>query len=691
MTQNTLPFQYGLRAHYIESLSQEDKSILLEQRDRELEDYLGTLGSGGGGTGPPGPQGPPGVGVPAGGTTGQVLAKTSATDYDTEWIDQPETATQMPYIWSDSTTVADPGPGHMRVNAADPATATLMAISGQDANGVVRFALHQVTNGDQLVVYEANDTTRWMKFSVVGDPINHAAAWGEIPLAFFSVGPGGFDPSNNENVEIVIRTGGEGGGGGGTTILDGTVPPTPADGAEGDYYEDTTAGILYGPKNATGWGAQQIPSIAGSPTSNITTSDEAGTRWTVRRNGRIVGARYWRGTASDLTTTVHLWASPAGTLLATKADTQAAVLGKFTVLFDTPVAVTAGDVIVVTAGNLTQFGSTFTQQVVTNTADLTFVDYRQNPTINTFPNAGTTSTHYVEPIYEPTESWSASVRNVYAAQTVLDPELAAIAALTSAADQLPYFTGSGTAALTPLTSTARTLLDDTNTTAMQSTLGVPPTTRAINTTAPLTGGGNLTADRTLAITAFAGSAAGAVPASPGGTANFLRADGTWAAPPAAGTPNWPDGYPTYDARYLQPAAADTAYVNVGGDTMTGSLVMSPGANISAANSLVSVANPTADSHAVPRRYVTGYVQAGTVTVVVGAGTNPIVGSLAITFSPAYTAAPIVVVSLVSAAPQNATVGVSAITASGATINVARLIGAGANWGVNWSAVGTPSL
>jgi len=59
-----------------------------------------------------------------------------------------------------------------------------------------------------------------------------------------------------------------------------------------------------------------------------------------------------------------------------------------------------------------------------------------------------------------------------------------------------------------------------------------PVTRVINTTAPLTGGGDLSADRTLAITSFAGSAAGAVPTSAGGTANFLRADGTWAAPPS---------------------------------------------------------------------------------------------------------------------------------------------------------------
>lgn len=35
-----------------------------------------------------GPAGQDGVGIPAGGTTGQVLAKASNTDYDTEWVDQ---------------------------------------------------------------------------------------------------------------------------------------------------------------------------------------------------------------------------------------------------------------------------------------------------------------------------------------------------------------------------------------------------------------------------------------------------------------------------------------------------------------------------------------------------------------------------------------------------------------------------
>jgi hypothetical protein len=64
------------------------------------------------------------------------------------------------------------------------------------------------------------------------------------------------------------------------------------------------------------------------------------------------------------------------------------------------------------------------------------------------------------------------------------------------------------------------------------------TTRRVNTTAPLTGGGDLSADRTLAISAFtgdsgAGGAKGAVPAPAVGDAaagKFLKANGQWAVP-----------------------------------------------------------------------------------------------------------------------------------------------------------------
>ena len=77
-------------------------------------------------TGPAGPTGPAGAdgadgadgaagpGVAAGGTTGQVLAKTSGTDYDTEWTDaggggsDPWTTVQLATDFSSTNTILSP-------------------------------------------------------------------------------------------------------------------------------------------------------------------------------------------------------------------------------------------------------------------------------------------------------------------------------------------------------------------------------------------------------------------------------------------------------------------------------------------------------------------------------------------------------------------------------------------------------
>lgn len=88
----------------------------------------------------------------------------------------------------------------------------------------------------------------------------------------------------------------------------------------------------------------------------------------------------------------------------------------------------------------------------------------------------------------------AAIEELDAEKQPLDAELTAIAGLTSAADKLAYFTGSGTAALATLTAAARTLLAGASMTAIMASLGCLPLA-----------GGTLTGKLTLSGTEAAGA------------------------------------------------------------------------------------------------------------------------------------------------------------------------------------------
>lgn len=190
-------------------------------------------------------------------------------------------------------------------------------------------------------------------------------------------------------------------------------------------------------------------------------------------------------------------------------------------------------------------GSGVVEEITCTAAGRALLDDADASAQRTTLGLGTASTH-AHGDYDPAGSAAAA----QAASQPLDADLTAFAALVSAADKLPYATGSGTWALTSFTGFMRTLLDDADAATARATLGagtsnfdgvysslsgIPstfvPSAHASN---HVSGGSDPIKLDDLATpddnTDLDVSTVrhGLVPKAPNNTTMFLRGDGTWA-------------------------------------------------------------------------------------------------------------------------------------------------------------------
>ena len=79
----------------------------------------------------------------------------------------------------------------------------------------------------------------------------------------------------------------------GTSLLNGNGPPSAETGSEGDFYLDTSAQMLYGPKTAGAWGAGVL--LKGNANVMIDTFRVSNSDWKY-------GATYYVGTSTGIST-----------------------------------------------------------------------------------------------------------------------------------------------------------------------------------------------------------------------------------------------------------------------------------------------------------------------------------------------------------------------------------------------------
>ena len=151
-----------------------------------------------------GADGADGLGVPAGGTTGQVLAKVDATDNNTEWVDQSggggSGILQGRWTYKTSTVSGDPSSGNLRLNNSDISLATEVYISQTSDDGTDESLFFTVLEaGDRLYVQEAADGDTFITCTV--GTVTDNTGWWTVAI---TVDSSGADTAISNNAETLV-------------------------------------------------------------------------------------------------------------------------------------------------------------------------------------------------------------------------------------------------------------------------------------------------------------------------------------------------------------------------------------------------------------------------------------------------------------------------------------------------------
>lgn len=194
--------------------------------------------------------------------------------------------------------------------------------------------------------------------------------------------------------------------GGGTTLLNGLGPPSISTGEDGDYYLDTVADILYGPKSAAGLGYGTDTSVFGAlaPVNSYFDQSalEMGTKIKPLVNGRITAVKYWRTlSTTQLTRKVNVWNTSSFVRLATATLVDdLGGTGWKTVPLSTPLLVTAFDIVMVSVNQTDDYSRTESPGFPITTGNLTALDGTYAIGGDVYPGTSASVNFFVDVVFQ---------------------------------------------------------------------------------------------------------------------------------------------------------------------------------------------------------------------------------------------------------------------------------------------------